>query len=66
MNDNMKYTRDLLDSQERVLVQVIRFLDSSGHSEQPIRDLVDTVLNHMKTAKQLSREELDEAENAKA
>ena len=66
MNDNMKYTRDLLDSQERVLVQVIRFLDSSGHSDEKIREIVDQVLNHMDYTIKLSKEELDEAENAKA
>ena len=65
-NDNMKFTRQLLQMQHSVLVNVIQFLDSKGHSDEKIRSIVDQVLNHMDYTYQLSREELDEAENAKA
>ena len=65
-NDNMKFTRDLINSQSSVLSAVIQFLDSNGHSNEKIRVLVDQVLNHFDNVKELSREELDEAENAKA
>jgi len=65
-NDNMKWTRQLIDSQSSVLSAVIQFLDSNGHSNEKIRELVDQVLNHFDNVKELSREELDEAENAKA
>jgi len=65
-NDNMKFTRDLINSQSSVLSAVIQFLDSNGHSNEKIRELVDQVLNHMDSTIELSREELDEAENAKA
>jgi hypothetical protein len=65
-NDNMKWTRQLIDSQSSVLSAVIQFLDSNGHSNSQIREIVDQVLNHMDSTIQLSKEELDEAENAKA
>jgi len=52
--------------QSSVLSHVIQFLDSNGHSNEKIRELVDQVLNHFDNVKELSREELDEAENAKA
>ena len=41
----MKYTIELLDEQHAALVQVIQWLDSNGHSNKPIRDTVDRVLN---------------------
>ena len=66
MNDNMKFTRSLISSQDQVLVAVIQWLDSNGQSNSQIREIVDTCLNHMDSTKQLSREELDEAENAEA
>ena len=62
----MKFTRSLISSQDQVLVAVIQWLDSNGQSNSQIREIVDTCLNHMDSTKQLSREELDEAENAKA
>ena len=65
-NDNMKFTRQLLQMQHSVLSHVIQFLDSKGHSNEEIRSIVDRVLNHMDYTHQLSTEELDEAENAKA
>tara|TARA_R100001509_G_scaffold30903_1_gene16530 strand:+ start:344 stop:544 length:201 start_codon:yes stop_codon:yes gene_type:complete len=63
MNDNMKTTRGLLDSQERVLSAVIQWLDYNKHSDDPIRELVDQVLNQTRNAKFASGKELDEAEN---
>ena len=62
----MKFTRSLISSQDQVLVAVIQWLDSNGQSNSQIREIVDRVLNHMDSTKQLSREELDEAENAEA
>ena len=65
-NDNMKFTRQLIEMQHSTLCHVIQFLDSNGHSDNEIRSIVDKVLNHMDYTNQLSREELDEAENVKA
>ena len=42
----MKKTIELLDEQHAVLVQVIQFLDSHRHSNTPVREAVDKVLNH--------------------
>ena len=42
----MKYTIELLDEQHAALVQVIQFLDSHKHSDEPVREAVDKVLNH--------------------
>ena len=65
-NDNMKWTRELIRSQSSVLSSVIQHLDLNGQSNSQIRELVDQVLNHYDSVIKLSREELDEAENAKA
>jgi len=64
MNDNMKWTRQLTSAQQSVLSAVIQWMDNNGQSDSKIRELVDDVLNHMDKVKQLSEEELDEAENA--
>ncbi len=64
MNDNMKWTRELTSAQQSVLSAVIQWMDNNGQSDSKIRELVDDVLNHMDKVKQLSEEELDEAENA--
>ena len=64
MNDNMKWTRQLTSAQQSVLSAVIQWMDNNGQSDSKIRELVDDVLNHMDKVKQLSQEELDEAENA--
>ena len=66
MNDNMKWTRQLTSAQQSVLSAVIQWMDSNGQSDSKIRELVDDVLNHMDKVKQLSEEELDEAENYKS
>ena len=41
----MKATIKLLETQHNALVQVIQFLDSHGHSDEPVREAVDKVLN---------------------
>jgi hemerythrin len=41
----MEKTIELIDEQHAALVQVIQWLDSNGHSNKPIRDTVDRVLN---------------------
>ena len=41
----MKATIELLEKQHNALVQVIQFLDSHGHSDEPVREAVDKVLN---------------------
>ena len=42
----MKATIELLKKQHAALVQVIQFLDSHRHSDEPVRKAVDKVLNH--------------------
>ena len=41
----MKATIKLLEKQHRALVEVIQFLDSHKHSNEPVREAVDKVLN---------------------
>lgn len=41
----MNKTIELIDEQHAALVQVIQWLDSNGHSNEPIRETVDKVLN---------------------
>ena len=41
----MDNTIKLIDEQHAALVDVIQFLDSHGHSNDPIRETVDKVLN---------------------
>ena len=41
----MKKTIELIDEQHAALVDVIQFLDANGHSNDPIRETVDKVLN---------------------
>ena len=42
----MKATIKLLEKQHDALVQVIQFLDSHRHSDEPVREAVDKILNH--------------------
>ena len=42
----MKATIKLLEKQHAALVQGIQFLDSHKHSDEPVRETVDKVLNH--------------------
>ena len=55
----MKKTIELLEKQHDVLVQVIQFLDSHSHSNTPVREAVDTVLNHSKKLHEDSDQELE-------
>ena len=41
----MKATIELLKKQHAALVQVIQFLDSHRHSDEPVREAVNKVLN---------------------
>ena len=54
----MKATIELLDEQHAVLVQVIQFLDSHKHSNEPVRETVDKVLNHSEELYKDSKMEL--------
>jgi hypothetical protein len=54
----MKNTIKLLEKQHDVLVQVIQFLDSHRHSDTPVREAVDTILNHSKKLHEDSEMEL--------
>ena len=59
----MKYTIELLDEQHAALVQVIQFLDSKGHSNEPVREVVDKILNHSEDLTRKSDEEIKEYES---
>ena len=50
----MKATIELLKKQNHALVEVIHWLDSNKHSNKPIRELVDQVLNHERKLVELS------------
>jgi hypothetical protein len=54
----MKATIELLKKQNHALVEVIQWLDSNKHSNKPIRELVDQVLNHEKKLVEDSEMEL--------
>ena len=41
----MKKTIERINKQHSALVDVIQWLDSNGHSDEPIRGIVDKVLN---------------------
>ena len=59
----MKATIKLLEKQHDALVQVIHWLDSHSdkegrHSDKPIREVVDHILNHEKDLEKDSNMEL--------
>ena len=54
----MKATIELIKKQHHVLVEMIHWLDSNKHSNKPIRELVDQVLNHEKKLVEESEMEL--------
>ena len=54
----MKDTIKLLEEQHNVLVQVIQFLDSNRHSDTPVREAVDKILNHSDQLHEDSKMEL--------
>tara|TARA_R110002073_G_C9093349_1_gene548009 strand:- start:252 stop:518 length:267 start_codon:yes stop_codon:yes gene_type:complete len=43
--NNMKKTIERINKQHSALVDVIQWLDSNSHSNEPIREIVDKVLN---------------------
>ena len=57
----MKATIELIDEQHAALVQVIQFLDSHGHSNEPVREAVDKILNHSDDLIRKSDEEIKQA-----
>lgn len=61
----MNKTIELIDKQRAALVDVIQWLDSNGHSNEPIRETVDKVLNGT-TWITLERESDKEIKQAKA
>ena len=58
----MKATIKLLEKQHAALVQVIQFLDSHKHSNTPIREAVDKLLNHSDDLKKAVELELQSHE----
>jgi hypothetical protein len=61
----MKNTIKLLEEQYNVLVQVIQFLDSNRHSDTPVREAVDKILNHSDKLHKGSELELESHELGK-
>jgi hypothetical protein len=59
----MKHTFELLQIYHAALVQVIQFLDSHGHSDEPVREAVDKVLNHSDDLTRKSQEEIETYES---
>jgi len=59
----MKATIKLLEKQHDALVQVIQFLDSHRHSDEPVREAVDKVLNHSDDLTRKSQEEIETYES---
>ena len=55
-------TLKLLYDYDRALVNVIQFLDSHKHSNQPIRETVDKLLNHSDKLKKAVELELQSHE----
>ena len=58
----MKATIELLEKQHRALVEVIQFLDSHKHSDEPVRETVDKLLNHSDDLKKAVELELQSNE----
>ena len=57
----MKATIELLEKQHAALVQVIQFLDSHKHSNTPVREAVDKILNHSDDLIRQSDQEIKQA-----
>ena len=57
----MKKTIELIDEQHAALVQVIQFLDSHKHSDEPVREAVDKILNHSDDLVRQSDQEIKQA-----
>ena len=58
----MEKTIELIDEQHAALVQVIQFLDSHKHSNEPVRETVDKLLNHSDDLKKAVELELQSHE----
>ena len=58
----MKATIELLEKQHDALVEVIYWLDSNKHSNKPIREVVDKLLNHSDDLKKAVELELQSHE----
>ena len=58
----MEKTIELIRKQNEALVQVIHFLDSHNYSNEPVRDVVDRILNHSDDLIEASKKELTENE----
>ena len=56
-------TLRLLYDYDRALVDVIQFLDSHGHSNESVREVVDKILNHSEDLTRKSDEEIKEYES---
>ena len=57
----MEKTIELIDEQHAALVQVIQFLDRKGHSDEPVREVVDKILNHSEDLTRKSDKEIKQA-----
>ena len=55
-------TLRLLHDYDRALVDVIQFLDSHKHSDEPVRETVDKLLNHSDKLKKVVELELQSHE----
>ena len=55
-------TLRLLHDYDRALVEVIQFLDSHRHSDEPVRETVDKLLNHSDRLKKAVELELQSHE----
>ena len=55
-------TLRLLHDYDRTLVEVIQFLDSHRHSDEPVRETVDKLLNHSDDLKKAVELELQSNE----
>jgi len=55
-------TLRLLYDYDRALVEVIQFLDSHRHSDEPVRETVDKLLNHSDRLKKAVELELQSHE----
>ena len=54
-------TLRLLYDYDRALVDVIQFLDSHKHSNTPVREAVDKILNHSEDLTRQSDQEIKQA-----
>ena len=54
----MQKTNERIFKQHSALVDVIQWLDSNGHSDKPIREIVNQVLNGLKTLQPTTIDEI--------